>query len=667
MLVPKFTPERALKFTKLSVSPLGFWPASFNATKSELIFREIRWWISFLIILSFIFAEIYGIRKHYQDSMIVTQSICFCMGSSQVLIKIVIFKIQSTRFKIVTLEMEDFIKRMNIFERTILQRYVDKCAMFHLAMTFSYYTICVAFILGPTILPRPFPTFAEYPFKVESHPIHEIIYFQQAFVGIQAAVGVTIDCQVAFLLWYTGARFEILAIKLINIVNEDELKACIKLHDDLLRYGKNVVKAVRFIILTSIGVSSADSITLKLQFVSLMTGSIFELFLCCRPADNLMEMSSAVGSAAYRSNWINKSAKMKSSIYFLIQRSQKPVTISVDGIIPPLSLQYYLSEKRCYNNLLATTDKHFEKSIDPFRHLPFRVFSTKPSIAIDPVVQTNIKMLIARLNRTNMQQIVVEMETVIREATPSEKAVLEKYVNRSATLHICLTFGFYLASINMLIGPLFLPQPFPGYSVFPFKTDTHPIYEIAYFAVSYPGLQSSAAATVDCQVAFLLWFAGARFEMLKNEIDEVLNEYDLKKCIIKHNHILIYAENIINTVRYLIFTAVIVASILIVDSFIIKFQFLILDVVAVIQLYLNSNPAENLIEMSTEIGSAVYNLNWTDKSKMIWRNMYILMQRSQKPVILSVGGFLPALSLSYYMSYLSTCFSYFTTMKAMMQ
>lgn len=131
--------------------------------------------------------------------------------------------------------MEDFIKKMNIFERTILQRYVDRCAMFHLAMTFSYYTICVAFILGPTILPRPFPTFAEYPFKVESHPIHEIIYFQQAFVGIQAAVGVTIDCQVAFLLWYTGARFEILAIKLTNIVNEDELKACIKLHDDLLR------------------------------------------------------------------------------------------------------------------------------------------------------------------------------------------------------------------------------------------------------------------------------------------------------------------------------------------------------------------------------------------------------------------------------------------------
>lgn len=136
----------------------------------------------------------------------------------------------------VTSEMEDFIGgKMNDLERTILQRYVDRSAMFHLAMTLSYYAICVAFILGPAILPRPFPTFAEYPFNVDSHPMREIVYFQQAFVGIQAAVGVTIDCQVAFLLWYTGARFEILTIKLININDENELRDCVKLHHDLLR------------------------------------------------------------------------------------------------------------------------------------------------------------------------------------------------------------------------------------------------------------------------------------------------------------------------------------------------------------------------------------------------------------------------------------------------
>ncbi|KAI4500515.1 hypothetical protein M0802_004477 [Mischocyttarus mexicanus] len=355
MLVPKVTPECALKFTKLGVSPLGSWPPPINATKRELIFREIRWWISFLIILLFLFAEIYGIREHYQDSVIVTQSICFCMGSSQIWIKMIILKSQSSILQMVTVEMEDFIKKMNTFERTILQRYVDKSAMFHLAMTFSYYAICVAFILGPMILPRPFPTFAEYPFDVKSHPIYEIIYSQQAFVGIQAAVGVTIDCQVAFLLWFTGARFEMLTIRINNITDEHELKSCIKLHLDLLRYAENVVKSVRFIILTSIAVCTvcivfggveflfANSITLKLQFVSLIAGSIFELFLCCRPADNLMEMSSAVGSAAYESNWINKSPKMKNTLYSLIQRSQKPVIIMIDGILPPLSLEYYLS------------------------------------------------------------------------------------------------------------------------------------------------------------------------------------------------------------------------------------------------------------------------------------------------------------------------------------
>ncbi|KAK2585687.1 hypothetical protein KPH14_010302 [Odynerus spinipes] len=376
MVALKVTPETALKFTKLGVAPLGSWPTATNAKKSELVLREIRWWMSFLIILSFLLASIYGIRKHYQDSVIVMESICFCMGSLQIWIKMMILRSQSSRLQMVTLEMEDFIRKMNTLERTILQRYVDKCAMFHLTMTFSYYTICVAFILGPTILLRPFPTFAEYPFEVESHPVHEIIYFQQAFVGIQAAVGVTIDCQVAFLLWFAGARFEILTMQLANIVNEHELESCVEQHLHLLSYAENIVKAVRFILLTSAGVSAicivfggveflfTDSLTLKMQFVSLIIGSTFELFLCCRPADNLMEMSSAIGLAAYRSDWIDKSQKMKSSIHYLIQRSQKPVTITINGILPSFSLRYYLTFlNACFRNGKPITVLRYSRRI----------------------------------------------------------------------------------------------------------------------------------------------------------------------------------------------------------------------------------------------------------------------------------------------------------------
>ncbi|XP_047369092.1 uncharacterized protein LOC124956829 [Vespa velutina] len=699
--MPKLTPEYALKFTKLSVSPMGTWPSTLKSTKRELIFREIRWWISFLIILSFIFAEIRGIREHYHNSVIVTQSICFFMGSMQIWIKMIIFKCQSMRLKMVTLGMEDFIKRMNDFERTILQRYVDKFAMFHLAMTFSYYTICVAFILGPTILPRPFPTFAEYPFKVESHPIHEIIYFQQAFVGIQAAVGVTIDCQIAFLLWYTGARFEILTIKLINIVNEDELNDCIKLHHDLLRYGKDVIKAIRFIILTSIGVSS----------VCIIFGGVQFLFV-----DNLMEMSSAVGSAAYQSNWIDKSKKMKSSIYSLIQRSQKPLTISIDGILPSLSLQYYLSNqtnniimkftneaalkftKRSVALLVAwppptNTSKKKLFFLDVYFYVSFLsaqimlmalangmyVHRNNSEMIIELIclaitmINMTIKMMICRWQRSNLQSIIEEMENIIKQAMPYEQAILEKYVNRSAILHISLTFGFYLAGTNIALGPIFLPQSLPNFAAYPFNTESHPIYEIIYFQQALSAVQACTAAAIDCQVAFLLWFAGARFEMLKVEFANIVDEYDLTRCIEKHGQILSYAEKIVKTVRTLIFTATVITGIIIVISGLIfifsnevavKFQFLVLDIVAVIQLFLNSYPAENLIQMSTAIGMAAYNLNWMDNSRKMWKNVYFLIQRSQKPITVCIPGFIPALSLTYYMSFLSSSFSYFTTLRA---
>ncbi|KAF7381742.1 hypothetical protein HZH68_015615 [Vespula germanica] len=195
------------------------------------------------------------------------------------------------------------------------------------------------------------------------------------------------------------------------------------------------------------------------------------------------------------------------------------------------------------------------------------------------IIQMSIKMMACRMQRSSLQSIITEMESIVKLAAPHEKAVLQKYVNRSALLHIFLTFGFYLSSTNIVLGPIFLSQSLPTFAVYPFDTESHPVYEIS-------------------------------------------------------------------------------------DSVTVKFQFLVLDIVAIIQLFLNSYPAENLIEMSSTIGLAAYDLNWFDKSRKICKNLYILIQRSQKPVTVSIAGFIPELSLTYYMSFLSSSFSYFTTLRA---
>ncbi|XP_046836329.1 odorant receptor 30a-like [Vespa crabro] len=256
-----------------------------------------------------------------------------------------------------------------------------------------------------------------------------------------------------------------------------------------------------------------------------------------------------------------------------------------------------------------------------------------------------IKMIICRWQRLSLQSIIEEMENIIKQAAPYEQAILEKYVNRSAILHISLTIGFYLAGTNIALGPIFLPQSLPNFSAYPFDTESHPIYEIIYFQQALIAVLSCTAAAIDCQVALLLWFAGARFEILKTEFANIVDEYDLIRCIKKHGQIISYAEKISDEVA-------------------VKYQYLVLDIVAVIQLFLNSHPAENLIEMSTAIGTAAYNLNWMDNSRKMWHNVCFLIQRSQKPITVSIPGFIPALSLTYYMSFLSSSFSYFTTLRA---
>nr|XP_050867371.1 odorant receptor 13a-like [Vespula vulgaris] len=289
------------------------------------------------------------------------------------------------------------------------------------------------------------------------------------------------------------------------------------------------------------------------------------------------------------------------------------------------------------------------------------------------IIQMSIKMMACRMQRSSLQSIITEMESIVKLAAPHEKAVLQKYVNRSALLHIFLTFGFYLSSTNIVLGPIFLSQSLPTFAVYPFDTASHPVYEIVYLTQAITGIQASTGATIDCQVALLLWFAGARFEMLEIEIANSVDEYDLNRCIEKHRQILSYAEKIVKTVRFVILATVGITTILIVfsgllllfsDSITVKFQFLVLDIVAIIQLFLNSYPAENLIEMSTAIGLAAYDLNWFDKSRKMCKNLYILIQRSQKPVTISIAGFIPELSLTYYMSFLSSSFSYFTTLRA---
>lgn len=137
--------------------------------------------------------------------------------------------------------METFCKQADAKTNVSLQHYVDSYKHGYGIFILWCYLTAIGVICGPLILPQQFPTHAKYPFSVERQPVKVVIYLHQSLVGLQAASGMCIDCAIAFLLFYSAARLELLARKIRSTKCERELDKCIELHDEILKWESSLV------------------------------------------------------------------------------------------------------------------------------------------------------------------------------------------------------------------------------------------------------------------------------------------------------------------------------------------------------------------------------------------------------------------------------------------
>nr|QHN69141.1 odorant receptor 13 [Sirex nitobei] len=349
----KVTPEAALNFTKISVRTICSWPPPPDATKLQIILFEVFWWISHLFLVLLALPLMLAVYEYRRNPSILTKTLCEVSAIAQTAIKMAICRGQYNRFQVLFSEMETFLKHANSHERTVLQRYVDKVAIFHAFITISAYLTAFAFACGPLVLSQPFPSEATYPFPIDSRFVKIILLVLQEVAIIQAGAGVAVDCQAAVLIWFTVARFELLALKMKKVESEHELYGYLLEHQKLLKYANEMRLAVRFvafaaIALTTVGVTcgglqliSHQPLSVKGQFCILILTAALELFAYAWPADNLISASESIGRAAYNSPWIGKSSKMLTSLLILFRRSNEPLVISINGIVPAVSLNFY--------------------------------------------------------------------------------------------------------------------------------------------------------------------------------------------------------------------------------------------------------------------------------------------------------------------------------------
>ncbi|XP_077271030.1 odorant receptor 4-like isoform X2 [Temnothorax americanus] len=301
--------------------------------------------------------------------------------------------------------------------------------------------------------------------------------------------------------------------------------------------------------------------------------------------------------------------------------------------------------------VLASMTYAFVKNLDDLDLL------IKSSLGLFPTshVIGNILCHLAIYQR--LQCVTLKMENFCALIKPYEETIVQReYIDKYSTFYgFCISL-FYMSLFGLFVGPIVLDEPLPAPADFPFDASHQPLRAITYMHQIVVGLFIAAHLCVNAFMALLLWLASARFKLLTEELRTITNIYDLAKCIKKH-------QQLLDTVSLIIFGLIFITGV----SFSLKIQCVFLATSALLEVFMYAWPAEHLIHISTNIAQAVFEMDWYEKSEYFRKNLQMVILRSQKPILVVLPCGLPSLSLRYYASYLSTIFSYFTTMRIMFE
>ncbi|KAK0158663.1 hypothetical protein PV328_009639 [Microctonus aethiopoides] len=333
-----------------STWPTDFNPKIFKVKKIE----KLKWLLSFLNVICLLLPLIFGVYYNSNNSAVMMKTLSELTALGDVFINLIICKIQEKRLQKLLSEVTKYAETVQGRDKIIFKKNINRYLPFCLVVGLSYFQTAVAFSLGPLFMFQILPADAWYPFQIElSSVIYYFIYLQQVLAILQTGMCITVDFMVAMLLCYASTKLEILSLDFQHISTDEQLSECIKKHQECIHFADEVRHAVKFIILKSnmtmamAAIFGAFPIILHeplpviSQFILMVIGGCLRLYVSAWPADNLRRMSENIAWSLYNSKWINGSLKMRKSMMIIIRRAQKPLVISVIGVLPPLTLQYY--------------------------------------------------------------------------------------------------------------------------------------------------------------------------------------------------------------------------------------------------------------------------------------------------------------------------------------
>ncbi|XP_072767272.1 uncharacterized protein [Anoplolepis gracilipes] len=728
------------------------WPPDSTAGKREIFLRDLGWTLAILNVSASLPPLILGAWYSENDVIRMMKALSESTALMEVLLNLILCRIQRSRLQKLLAQMRKFLKHSELNEKHIIQKYINRYSGFYAFVGISYILAAITFSCGPLFLSINLPMEAWYPFSIETPYTRGILYILQVFAILQTGFCITVDFMIAMFFWYSSAKLEMLELELQQITHESDVKTCIQKHQEIISFVDEVQYTVRYLICKSnITMASAvicgafplihkQPLAVTAQFICMVLGGCERLYITAWPADDLAEISQRIAWSAYCIPWFEKSHETITNISIFMQRSQKPLLISMGGLFPVLSVQYYanflktissyfMTMRACviqnilYKNLyhnMALINLKFEQLLYLLRvfgtitntwppHPNIRkselllrkfyyyfiifIFVTvwigmflntyknrnddvgelmKTISQLTASMEAVLNSILCTIKRKQLQSLVISIEEFMKFAQDREIVILQKYIDRYAPFITIVVISFGLASLTVICAPLFMPQEFPLNVWYPFSTESLLRKFILYITHIITTAYTGCCLDVDIMIALFCFYTAARLEMLTLEIGQATDEIHVISAIKKHQEIIQFISRTQRTLQYILFKtnftmAFTVISggfpILYLQNSILIPQFLSMALGALQRFFISAWAADDLREVSTRLPWSVYSASWIDKTREMKSDILIMLQKCQEPILISMGSFLPALTLQYYGDFVTKVMSYFMTMR----
>ncbi|XP_072755624.1 uncharacterized protein [Anoplolepis gracilipes] len=331
------------------------WPARPNIGKNELFLRNLYYYFAIFIIMTVWIPMIIKTYKCRDDIDILMKNMSQVAALTEAIFNSILCKIKRQQLQYLLIRIEKFVEVSKHREKLVLQKYVDRYAMFISTVAISFFIAGITVICAPLFLPLEFPMDVWYPFSTEPLLRKFILYIMQIFIIAQTVFCLGVDIMIAVILFYSTAKLEILASEVKQAINEIHIISCVRKHQEIIDFIVKTQRAIQYILFkTTLTMGFTvisgcfpllyiQSHVLIPQFLSMVIAALQRMYITAWAANDLKEVSTQLAWSIYSASWIGKSQKIKNNIFMMLQRSQKPLLISMNGLLPSLTLEYYAS------------------------------------------------------------------------------------------------------------------------------------------------------------------------------------------------------------------------------------------------------------------------------------------------------------------------------------